>query len=102
MTQFDWDHIRREKDIYRATSAAQSFAEKLRVLDRLRERDTDLRQARERSRNARKSERTPTLQTDRARGPSGHIHLIVSGASALLAATAAPTLASAKSRKKSG
>jgi hypothetical protein len=38
MKEFDWSRVRRDKDALRAHNAGLSFAEKLRQLDRLRER----------------------------------------------------------------
>jgi hypothetical protein len=38
MKEFDWSKVRRDKDALHARNAALSFAEKLRQLDRLRER----------------------------------------------------------------
>ncbi|HVT38645.1 MAG TPA: hypothetical protein VHE78_06365 [Gemmatimonadaceae bacterium] len=38
MKKFDWLKVRRDKDALRARNAGLSFAEKLRQLDRLRER----------------------------------------------------------------
>lgn len=43
MSDFDWNTVVRRKDAFRDREAARPYAEKLRVLDRLRERAVQLR-----------------------------------------------------------
>ena len=43
MKPVDWTDIRREKELLRERNANESFAEKLRTLDRLRERSEAMR-----------------------------------------------------------
>lgn len=43
MSDSYWDRVRRDKDLHRATSAARPFEEKLRLLERMRERTQALR-----------------------------------------------------------
>jgi hypothetical protein len=52
MREFDWDLIRRQKDAYRDSAAALPLGDKLRVLERLRDRALAMRSPHDRSMNA--------------------------------------------------
>jgi hypothetical protein len=49
MPVVDWEHVKSEKDLYRDRVSALSFAEKLQTLERLREREAQLRLLRSRA-----------------------------------------------------
>lgn len=78
MRDFDWDRVQREKELYRTKLASLSFAEKLRVLERLRERARAVSKRREPFSTA---EREPVSQVASSLGlasdqaASGTIHL---------------------------
>jgi hypothetical protein len=43
MSDFDWEQIRRSKELHRAQAAARPFKEKLQILERMRERTREMR-----------------------------------------------------------
>src|SRR5271154_4215849 len=89
MTEFDWDQIRTEKDLYRARAAELPFEEKLKILERLRDRVQTM-SGRHQPANA--SERdlranaTNSANTLSIQPTGGLIHLGVLGANSTLAA----------------
>lgn len=92
MTSIDWNRIREEKERYRADSAALPFEEKLRILDRLRERDKAFRRIRRHfGDQGRGPSSTGPLQTGFSHQSSGAIRLIVFGANMALLAAAGLT-----------
>ena len=88
MTSIDWNRIREEKELHRANSAALPFEEKLRILDRLRERDRAFRGIRRHFGDQGRGPSAGYLQTGISHQSSGAIRLIVFGANTALLAAA--------------
>lgn len=89
MKIFSWHPIREAKELRRVENAARPLEEKMRVLEKLRERDSALRQSRARlfsGNDARTA--THVVQIQEQSSSVGSIHVLMLGASPSLIATA--------------
>ena len=95
----DWERVREEKEAHRIKSAALPFEEKLRILERLRERDQSFRESRMRL-DGDDDKRTPVMRVQQV--PSGQtigkIHVKLFGANPVLLVASDPQSASGKPR----
>jgi len=90
MTDNEWDRIHRHKQSHRDASAALPISEKLRLLERLRDRAVSLGQLRRSAMSSAAQAAAPHLQTaPSVQATKGSIGLSVSGANASLFAVAA-------------
>jgi len=98
MTEFDWGSIDRAKALQRKHSAQLPFEEKLRILDRLRERDGLLRALRQQYSVFRSAEPNQSLTVfgtePRRQWPVGTLRLVSFGAgdTLVIAATGGPVV----------
>lgn len=93
MKQFDWSRIQRDKDRHRAGVAARSFEEKLRDLERLRERTGSLRGwsvAGRRRVGPTANLRVVVLEHGKHPAASGTVHLHAFGMNPVLTSAATP------------